>query len=97
MRKSSSHNDMLILISTMKRSKATSGLRGKFETGPKESMSKKYLQLWGEPPIFQSLINNLYDAQKVGNKNSENILMFLAQEPWYQLPQLWFTDSEALK
>lgn len=83
MRKSGSHTDILTLVSIMKGCNATSGLRGKFETSPTEPMSIKYSQQWGETPIFWSLINNVYDAQKAGNKNSKTVLEFLAQEAWY--------------
>lgn len=75
MRESGSHTDILTLVSIVKGSNATSGLRRKFETGPPEPMSTKYSQLRGDIP--QSLTNNLYDAQKVGSKNSKNILKFL--------------------
>lgn len=91
LRKSGSHTNILTFVSIVKGSNATSGLRRKFGTGPTEPMRTKYSQQRVEPPVFQSLINHLYDAQKVGNKNIKNMLKFLAQEAWYQHQQLCFT------
>lgn len=96
---SSSHTDVLTLVSIVEGSNEPSVPRGQFETGPIEPMSTKYPQLpTRTPPVFKSLTNTIYDAgQKVGNQNSENILKFLTQDALNQLLQLCLIDLEALE